>query len=73
MAQEGSSDRDRLMFTAAAYYYDPFPDEHLNINYGLPQFDWVSTGTEVVDVFKDRVRDRIGMSKIYNFVSFPYS
>ncbi|KAF2230785.1 NAD(P)-binding protein [Viridothelium virens] len=44
---------------AAAYDYDPFPDEHLTSNYSLPQFDWASTGSEVVDVFKDRVKNRI--------------
>ncbi|KAI9656045.1 MAG: hypothetical protein M1821_005106 [Bathelium mastoideum] len=49
----------RLMFMAAAYYYDPFPDEHLTSDYGIPQFDWASTGSEAVDIFRDRVRNRI--------------
>ncbi|KAI9695970.1 MAG: hypothetical protein M1820_008311 [Bogoriella megaspora] len=40
---------------AAAYYYDPFQEES---TYNIPQFDWASTGPEVVEVFKDRVENR---------------
>ena len=56
---------------AAAYYYDPFPDEHLTSGYSLPQFDWISTGTEVVGAFNDHVKNRVGMYDVQNDILPP--